>query len=518
MIRQAGIVWLLALISVLLVQDAIGAQSNPGQDEQIVFGMAWEPVGFFPIRAIDSGSYYAQTLVYEGLVKYDSQIKIVPALAEKYTISGGGLDYQFTLRKNLHFSDGTPITLKDVEASFKIATGPDSPFKGDYSNIASFAVSGDYSFVVHLTSPNAALLSRFVELRILPARLIALPDRGRSILSRTPISSGPFCLAKWESGLELTFTPNPYYWGEKPRVRRLIWRVIPDKSLLALSLCRHEIDVAQIDPSSWKPIAAQSGIVLDRFAGSRTMYLGFNLAKEPFKELPLRQAIGVAINRQAIVDQLLGGLARVPASDVPSGSWVFDGQVKPSPFDRQLASRLLAEFEKTTPFKQVAFRILAVRDHLDIAQAVACDLREIGIKNEVQLVEFSTLRRRYLQPGKFDVVIWSRSSGPDPECGIVWGSHGPLNFCRYENPKIDLLLKSGRRAMDPQERAAIYKEIQAILAMDLPWIFLCQADLLLAHSRNCQNMSLGNQAATGLPWDNPLFNAAAWQHVRDVAK
>jgi peptide/nickel transport system substrate-binding protein len=491
--------------------------ANTGVNDQIVFGMSWEPVGFFPIRAIDSGSYYAQTLVYEGLVKYDPQIKIVPALAEEYTISDGGLRYEFRLRKNLRFSDGTTISAKDVEASFKVATGADSPFKGDYRDISSFEAIGEDRFVIHLSSPNGALLSRLVELRILPARLIALPDRGRSILSRKPISSGPFCLTKWESGLELSFAPNQYYWGEKPRVERLIWRVIPDKTLLALCLSRGEIEVAQIDPQSWKGISQQPGLVVDRFAGSRTMYLGFNLAKEPFKRLPLREAICRGINRQAIVDKLLEGYGRIPATDVPSGSWVFDDKVKSFPYDHEAASKQLGEFERTTPFKQVNFRILAVRDHQDVAAAVSCDLERIGIKNEVQIVEFSTLRRQYLQPGKFDLAIWSRSSGPDPECGIVWGSKGPLNFCRFVNPKVDELLRRGRREMDKRQRAAVYGEVQTILAKDLPWVFLYQPDLLLAHSTDCHNIRLGNQTASGLPWDNPLFNAAYWERSKNVS-
>lgn len=473
--------------------------------------MAWEPVGFFPIRAIDSGSYYAQTLVYEGLVKYDPEIKIVPGLAEQYSISDDGLRYEFRLRKDLRFSDGTPITLKDVETSFRIATGADSPFKGDYSDIASFESLGLDKFVIHLSSPNAALLSRLVELRVLPAKLTTLPDRGRAILGRTPISSGPFCLEKWESGLELTFRQNPYYWGEKPRVDKLIWRVVPDRTLLALCLSRGEIDVAQIDAQSWKAISGQQRLLLDHFAGSRTMYLALNLSKEPFRRLVFREALCRAINRQAIVEYLFAGLARVPATDVPSGSWVFDNQLAPCPYDRESARKELDELERTTENKDISFRILAVRDHQDMAETVACDLKKIGIKNEVQLVEFSTLRRQYLQPGKFDVVIWSRSSGPDPECGIVWGSQGPLNFCRFKNAKIDELITEGKRAMNKEKRGAIYREIQGILAHELPWIFLCQPDLLLAHSKDCHNIALGNQSKTGLPWDNPLFNAGSWE-------
>lgn len=127
------------------------------------------------------------------------------------------------------------------------------------------------------------------------------------------------------------------------------------------------------------------------------------------------------------------------------------------------------------------------------------------------MLEFSTLKERYLKPGKFDVVIWSRSAGPDPECGIVWGSKGPLNYCRFKNAQIDALLEAGRRATKQDERQKAYGEMQLILATQLPWIFLVQPDLLIAHNKHCQNIKLSNQAQTGLPWDNPLFNAVQWE-------
>lgn len=497
---------------------SVDSSSRQAKKNQIVFGMAWEPVGFYPIRAIDSGSYYAQTLVYEGLVKYDRQTKIVPALAEEYTICDGGLTYRFRLRKGVSFSDGTPITVKDVEGSFKVATGPDSPFKGDYSDVKSWESIGENQFVLHLSAPNAALLSRLVELRILPARFLDAPDRGRQQLGRRPISSGPFRLVNWEPGLELTFEANPYYWGAKPHIAKLIWRVVPDKTLLALCLSRGEIDVGQIDARSWTAISKSAGLELEHFAGSRTIYLCFNLKREPFDRLPLREAISRGIDRQGIVDNVFGGFARVPATDVPSGSWALDNGLKPPPFSYESARQKLEDFERISPFKNINFRILAVRDHQDIAEAVACDLKKMGIKNEVQVLEFSTMRRQYLTRGKFDVAIWSRSAGPDPECGIVWSSNGPLNFCRFQNPTMDELLVKGRRAMQKEERAAVYKEIQSILAKELPWVFLCQPELLIAHAKNCHNINLGNQTSKGLPWDNPLFNAPFWERDNDQAE
>jgi peptide/nickel transport system substrate-binding protein len=496
-----------------------------GSKDTVVFGMLWEPVGFNPIRNIDSGSYYAQTLVYEGLVKYDAELKIVPALAEAFQISEDQLTYTVQLRKNLQFSDGSPLTGTDVLASYQRAVSPGSPFKADFEDIDSCEVKGEEQIVFHLRNVNAALLSRLVELKILPAKLFATANGDKSILSRSPIASGPFALTNWQSGLELTFVPNPFYWGEKPKVDRLIWRVIPDKSLLDLCLLDGEIDIAQVDAQgaeallkSAVPRHAGPGVLPDargaslpdkgkdieisRFNGSRTIYLGFNLTRAPFDKMPVRQAICQAIDRESIVKTLFYGYARLPNTDVAAGSFIYNPQAKYWPYAPERAKAEL---------KDVSFRLLAVQDSLPIAEVVSADLNKVGVKNEVQIVEFSTLKRSYLKPGKFDVVIWSRSSGPDPEATIVWRSDGPLNFCRFKNAKVDKLLEAGRRAKTAAERIKAYQEIQTILAEELPWVFLVQPELLIAHSSHWHNIQRAKQNLTGLPWDNPLFNAAYWQ-------
>lgn len=209
-----------------------------------------------------------------------------------------------------------------------MARSAGSPFRGDYADISLCKTEGDDIIVICLARPNAALLPRLVELRILPAKLLSEPDKGRAALMRAPIASGPFRLEKWESGVELVFGKNPYYWGEKPRIDKLIWRVIPDKTLLALCLSRGEIDVAPLDAQSWMAIAGNrrerhgvpppeasdqsvhrigKDLELERFAGSRTVYLGFNLSCSPFDQLALRRAIGTAIDRQAIAQGLYDG-------------------------------------------------------------------------------------------------------------------------------------------------------------------------------------------------------------------
>ncbi len=507
-------------------QLALAAEREPASQNQISFGVAWEPLGFFPLRALDSASYYAQTLVYEGLVRYANDLSIEPALAKSFSVSPDGLTYSFELRDGVKFSDGTPVTARDITSSIELARSKVSPFKSDYDAIDRIELKDSNHLVLHLSNVSAPFLSRLAELRILPARLTDQPDHGKAVLSRTPVGTGPFKLVSWQSGLELCFVPNQYYWGRHPRFDKLVWRVVPDKSLLSMSIMRGELDVANIDANSWVSMGGDEAartrhLTLDKLRGSRTAYLGFNLHKKPFDDLAVREAIGHAIDREQIVKGMYGGLALVPKTDIWPGSWVYNPDVQDCVFDPRLTDKCLhddgyqltkAGWQKAG--KLLAFRIITIKDAQDVAQVIADDLIRAHIPCEVQVLEYSTLRSQYLQKGDYDVFVWSRSSGPDPECTLIWKTGGAMNFTGFSEPRVDQLIDLGKLAQSRSDRVPIYKEIQSILAKQLPWVFLAQPNLLIVHADNIANTKQAHQELTGLPWDNPLFNAASWERIK----
>ncbi|HEY9715039.1 MAG TPA: ABC transporter substrate-binding protein [Chroococcales cyanobacterium] len=535
-----------AVLAALLAAGCSPVELTEHSANQIVVGLPLEPLGFYPLRSLDSGSYYAQTLVFEGLLRYDANMRIVPGVCSDYDVSDDGLTYTLKLRSGLRFSDGQPVTIGDVLASIALAQSKFSPYKGDYEAIATVENPDADTIVLHLTKPSTPLLARLVELRLLPKRIIDTPDHGRDALSRHPVGVGPFVLSAWESGLELDFNRNPYYWGEKPQYEKLVWRVIPDKTLAALALRRGELDVAQLDAATWTAMNGRQSrsqanvpenqsesspgnagshepIEVESFPGTRTVYVGFNTNKTPFSEELVRQAIGLSIDRSQLVKGLYGGYGVVPQSDVPAGNWAYNANVKHWTYDPELAKATLekAGYQFRDKFwrsaktgESLAFRILTLRDYQDVASVVADDLRRIGITAEVQIMEYATLRQRYLSKGLFETMVWSRSSGPDPECSLVWGSGGALNYSRFNLPEMDRLIALGKAETDRQARKKIYGKIQSILADELPWVFLVQPELLIAHQSDITNVKQAHQSMTGLPWDNPLFNAAQWRRLK----
>jgi peptide/nickel transport system substrate-binding protein len=523
LIRPAILLWL--SIGVFFSGNcndwALAAESNQRPVKQITFALGWEPISFYPLRALDSASYYGQGLVYQGLLKYDHQLKIVPAIAKSFAVTPDGLRYTFLLKEGVRFNNGSPVAVEDVVQSIKQAKAPDSPYQLDYEDISRVETDGRTITLV-LSHPCAPLLSRLVELRVMPAAILNLPDHGRNEMSRHPVGSGPFILKSWESGSELVFEPNPYYDGPVPAYDRLVWKIVPDHSLLALALKNGEIDVAQCESQDWACFLSKtqtSTLRLERFPGTRTIFLGFNCGKAPFNDVAVRRALSQAINRQALIEKLYAGYATIATSDFALSSWVYNEHARRWPYDPPAAEKALelAGYEKVGAHwrsketkEPLAFRIFTVKEYESIAEAAATDLHKIGILTEVQLLEFSSLRQLYLKKGAFQAVVWSRSVGPDPECYLVWHSHGPLNMYRWGDARMDKLLELGRRELEPAKRREYYLDVQTLLSNDLPWLFLVHPDLLLVHNAQVRNVQEPGQNRTGLPWDNPLFNAADW--------
>ena len=272
-------------------------------------------------------------------------------------------------------------------------------------------------------------------------------------------------------------------------------------------------------------LAKNQRLTLEQFNGNRTVYLGFNLRKSPFAELLVRQAMARAIDRSTLSRVFYGGYALVAGTDTPRASWVYTPDTEKQDFD-PLADKAgaVVSLLQQAKFvrgpggkywqrdgKTLAMRILTVKDLEDTADIISDDLVRAGIKSEVEVIEYSTLRRTFLQKGRFDAVLWSRSCGPDPECTIVWSSKGPLNFCGLKSEQVDGLLQAGRLASTTDERKKSYGQLQKLLAHELPWVFLVQPKLLVAHGRDVTGVQKGRQADLGLPWDNPTINAADWQ-------
>lgn len=531
---------MVAMLSMSMVSSCGSPRSEvfrAERAERIVIGMPWEPRTLNPFRGVDSASYFAQTMIHGGLVRYNEKGEIKPGLAERFEISPDGKTYTFYLRPNLKFSDGSPLTSEDVLASIKATVGPGSPFRNNYECIQSFESPEPLQVVLHLTSKNLSLMLRMADLRIVPANNFSEAMKNSNVLSRQPVGCGQFFLYRWDPGLELVFKSNPYYWGEKSKSKYLIWRVIPDGNLLSAALFRGDVDVARVDGRIELGVLSEhSDVEFQKFPGNRTLFLAFNTEKPPYSKASFRQAVSMLIDKYAIVNNLYAGFAVVPSSDFPEYGPVYNRLSRRWPYDPKQATRFLeaSGFEQRTDgwyekesgmpvnkpvstvgsnHSRLAFKIVTIKDFMDVAQVVAGDLQSAKIGVRVELVEYSTMKDKYLTTGEYDAVLFSRTQGPDPDCRLVWGKKGPLNYARYKNNQLDSMVEEAYAAQTEQRRKQLYDGVQVLLSEQLPFVYLIQPSLTIAHKTSIKGIGEGVSNANGMPWDNPLFDAGNWRRV-----
>lgn len=504
------------LILIFLVSGTLfSCSSNKVLDEKetISVGMPWEPRTFNPFRSVDSASYSAQSLVFSGLLRYNSQGEIEGDLADSFELKDSV--YRFHLRQGLKFSDGSRIEPSDVVSSIKEAASERSPFRSNFRLMESVSADGEF-IVVKLTGTDASLPARFVDLKILPLKVLKANKEDKARYEREPVSSGAFKLKSWIAGQQLIFERNPFYWDKQAEYKNLAWRVIPDKKLLAMALVRDEIDIASIDGREVEQLLKQdSKLKVEKVKGARIVFLGFNTTKYPFNDKRVRQALLMSLDRKKINRSLFGNYSEITDSEFSSRNRESMFSYNPKQASEKL---ILSGFEKRNSIwfskekeKDLTVKVVTVKDFVDLGQVVVSSLKRFQVNAQLEIVEYSTLKDQYLKTGEFDTVLFSRSIGPVPDPRMFWSQKSSLNYSRFYKPELEALIEKGSCAATIEEKESINRKVGDILADEVAWIYLSKPNLLIAHQKDIKNIILGSQADKGISWNNFLINARSWR-------
>src|SRR5919197_3476291 len=303
--------------------------------------------------------FIATTAIYEGLVRYKSDsTDVEPALAEKWDISADGKEYIFHLKPGVKFHGGSPLTAEAVAFTFMREVDKENPLykdaQGDYGG---FPFIGDYiANVVTKVEAVGALDVKFPlnrkfspllsNLAIPPGYVIsmeALKKYGKGI-NDNPVGTGPFKFVEWKKDDHITVEAFDGYWGNKPKLARIVFQPVPEASVRALKIQRGEGDVAwPIDPKDAPNLKGKADTDVLEEPGLNVNMAEFNLQKPENGNKLFRQALNYAINKQELADKLYSG-AGVPATGVlPSTSWAFNKDLKAYPYDPEKAKAMLKE-------------------------------------------------------------------------------------------------------------------------------------------------------------------------------
>ena len=471
-----------------------------GADETIpiggVFRRLWaDPPTLDPHQTSDTTSAGIVIEIFSGLVTLNSDLNIVPDLAESWQISPDGTVYTFTLREGLTFSNGKPISAADFKWSMERAANPDTEstvaelYLGDIVGVQPI-IDGDATeargieaidgrtlritidapkpyFLAKLTYPTAFVLDR------------ANVESGGESWTDTPVGTGPFVLEDYRIGERIVLARNENYNGRPAYLDKVLMNLAGGVAMAMYE--NDEIDITGVgladldrvtDPT--EPLNADLVRVPPGFSIS---YVGFNINEPPFDDTKFRQALTHAINKELIADQVYAGLVRPAYGILPPDFPGHTDAIVGLKYDPDLARRLLEESRyadpETRPRIEITIPGTGGSPSLDVEIIADMWRKELGVEANILQVEWATylqdLNRERLQA--FGGLGWS-ADYPDPQdfLDILFYSESPGNHGNYNHIEVDKYVEEARTEPDPQRRIDLYQKAEQIIISDAAWL------------------------------------------------
>jgi peptide/nickel transport system substrate-binding protein len=449
-----------------------------------------------PVLANDTASATINDQVFNGLVKYDKDIRLVGDLAERWDISPDGKTFTFHLRKGVQWHDGVEFTAEDCLFTFRKLMDPEvaTPYSSGYMDVAKAEAVSRYVFRVTYKEPFSPALESW-SMGVIPRHLLDGKDLNKDPFNRNPVGTGPYRLKEWIAGQKVVLEANDAYFEGRPNIDRYIYRIIPDSSTMFQELLSGGVDMMGLNPLQYLRKSETRRIRENyrkfRYPANAFTYMGYNLTSELFKDKTVRQALAYAIDRQSIIDGVLLGIGRPCTGPFSYVSWAYNKRVEPYPYDPGRARTMLA----TAGWKDSdgdgvldrggrAFRFTILTnqgngERIRAAEIIQQSLRKIGIDVKIRVMEWQAFLEQ-IDKHSFDAIILGWSMSRDPDLYDIWHSSktkkGEYNFVSYRNEEVDRLLVDGRRTFDIEKRKKIYGRIHEILADEQPYAFLYVPD------------------------------------------
>ena len=486
--------------------------SNNENSNSLVLRLGAEPTFLNPILATDSASSSVNGYVFNGLLKVDPDMNLIPDLAETYVVSEDNKLITFTLKDTVLFHDGHKLTAEDVKFTFDtiLDSKTNTVRRSDYiidGKPIKFVVIDEKTIELHLPKPFAPLLYRLT-MGIIPKHIYESEDINKSEFNQNPIGTGPFKFSRWEPAQFVLLKRNmSYFSDQKPKLDSVLLKIIPDTNTALISFEKEEIFSCSIPSKDFLRLSKLDYINSFRYYDLGYTYLAFNYENEHFNNKEVRIALTKAIDKQSIVKGVLLGYGKVAHLPTSPEMWTFPKSPFSYSFDVKKAKGILYNqgyrlnkktklLEKNNqPFE---FKIITNKGNKDREKAailIQKDLQELGIKVSIQLMEWSSfiaILNGQDSPKDYDAVILGWSLGLDPDAYSIWhSSQYPkgFNFIGYNNKLGDSYLIQGRLELDREKRKQLYQSMYEEIAKDVGYVFLYYPESLIGINKKVKGLS-----------------------------
>jgi len=479
-------------------------------------------VNFNSILATGPNDSYIQATIFNGLVRADKEtMEPSPDLAESWEVSEDGLTWTFHLRKDVKWHDGEPFTAEDVKFHYDqglFDEDVNSQIRSALSDVIAVEVVDEHTVQFILKAPWVAFLSALAEYQfIVPKHILEGQDLNTydEFNKLHAVGTGPFKLEEVAPGDHYTVVANEDYFGGRPYLDSIVFKVIPDPNVRVAQLKTGEVDLAVITPANLAALASEHDILMDYVDKLQFYGVYLNNARSPFDDPRVRQAMIYGLDRQAIIDAVSGGTWIIATGPIhPRVAWAYNADVPVIPYDPEKAKELLAEagwndsdgdgiLDKDD--QPCAFTLTVDNDPVRNQSAVIAQqyYKALGMDVELEVLEWGTLlSERYFSRNYDSLVIYATMSA-DPDQRVYFATDAPDNRWNYSNPEVDQLLEEGARESDTTKRQEVYYRYQEIMAFeDPPMVFLFYPKEIRAYT----------ETLTGLP---DLAYLHSWRYVAE---
>jgi peptide/nickel transport system substrate-binding protein len=460
---------------------------TPAFRDRLVFAAAADATTLDPHNTTDTESDQVIMMVYEGLLGFDDAMKIVPKLAERYEVALDGVTWTFHLRQGIHFHDGAPLDAEAVKANFTRVLDP----VANHKRLPLFSMIERVEAVDRTTvrivtkypfgafEPTIAHVSS----AIVSPTVSQTYSKAFGSSAEAVSGTGPYRVGSWKKDQEIVLERFDGYWGTKGKTKQIVYRPIPEAAARVLALESGDVDVISRIPATDIPrLEASVDITVHKLPGVGAQQFRFNLKKKPFHDARVRQAISYAIDRKAIVANLVASFARPSTSALTAimRGYTNLGEI---PHDPEKARRLLAEAGYPTGFKTRIATTPRYPMGVELAEAVAADLKKVGIDAAIEVFDWATMVQFWagLPPEKNPQEIFIMGAGAST-ADADWGlrpifktaATNENNYGYYSNAEFDRVIEDAMRETDPAKRQALYTRAQQIVYLEDPgavWLF-----------------------------------------------
>jgi peptide/nickel transport system substrate-binding protein len=497
---------LLAAAALLLALPAAQAQAPaPQRGGTIRVGITQEIVNLDPHLATAFSSFQILDLVYESLLRLDPRtLKLEPNLAQSWTVSPNGLEYTFTLRRDVTFHDGSALDASDVKATIDRILDPEtkSPQASFLAVVREVTVVNPFVVRITLRQPSPSFLSLLTNpgRGIVPANFT---DKVGDARVKT-LGTGPYMLAEFGPG-SVRLVRYERYWRKDAQGIRLpyadsvVYRVIPDAATLRAAVRAGEVDMIigfGVDITAARALQGVPGLRIMSVPDLSYSLVGINAAKAPFSDVRVRQAMSLATDREQIVQVVYGGRATVGGPVPPTLEEWRPIPARNLPFYRRDVARaraLLQQAGVALPLAVKMMPIPTVPDAVQMAQVLKEQWAPAGLTVELEQVDFATFLSRW-RGSQFDTFVSLNGGSPDPDLHLYRHIHstGSTNVFKFKDATVDQLLDQGRATADPARRVEIYARAQRAIAEAVPFLFIAYADLFAVRREQLQGFVLSS--------------------------